>query len=374
MHISGCQSMRLCSMRPLSRARGVHVLSSRIGKVQESFHLPVHRIEMTVPATTSNFGPGFDCFGAALNMHNRVIIERAEKFSMHISGEGAWSLTRTDQNLIVRMTAKALGLMEQEMPPLRFECWNAVPPRRGLGSSSSAIVAGYAAGLALGGKRLASPATKKLLLSLAAQEESDVKRMRHARIAPAVYGGFQISFPGEAGTEQWITQRVSVPEGLQLVLFIPDDEANTDLCREILPPSLTYEETIFNISRAAMLINCFATAQFNPLRFAMEDRLHQQHRSKLFPHCEPIIEAALKAGAHGAFLSGAGPTVVAITGGVGIADVGSDTMSQFLAEGVSEAVHEAAVRNNVRGSVHIASPSVGGLMSAGYDSEGYRLW
>jgi len=163
-----------------------------------------------------------------------------------------------------------------------------------------------------------------------------------------------------------------VPEGLQLVLFIPDDEANTDLCREILPPSLTYEETIFNISRAAMLINCFATAQFNPLRFAMEDRLHQQHRSKLFPHCEPIIEAALKAGAHGAFLSGAGPTVVAITGGVGIADVGSDTMSQFLAEGVSEAVHEAAVRNNVRGSVHIASPSVGGLMSAGYDSEGYR--
>jgi len=173
---------------------------------------------------------------------------------------------------------------------------------------------------------------------------------------------------------QWITQRVALPEGLQLVLFIPDDEASTETARAILPASLTYEDTIFNIARASMLVNCFASGQFTPLRFAMEDRLHQQHRSKLFPHCEPIIQAALKAGAHGAFLSGAGPTVVAVTGGVGIADVGSDTMSQFLAEGVSRAVHDAAERQGVRGSVHIAGPSLLGLTSVGFDESGSRMW
>jgi len=356
----------------LGGTRRSSVLSSRIGAVEESRRRPVHRIELTVPATTSNLGPGFDCLGIALNMHNRIVIERADTFSMHIEGEGRWTLARDESNIIVRMTAKALGLMEKSMPPFRFECQNAVPPRRGLGSSSSAIVAGFAAGLAFGGKKLYTPSTKKLLLSLAAREESDAQRMRHARIAPAIYGGFHLSFPGQG--EQWITQRVALPEGLQLVLFIPDDEASTETARAILPASLTYEDTIFNIARASMLVNCFASGQFTPLRFAMEDRLHQQHRSKLFPHCEPIIQAALKAGAHGAFLSGAGPTVVAVTGGVGIADVGSDTMSQFLAEGVSRAVHDAAERQGVRGSVHIAGPSLLGLTSVGFDESGSRMW
>ena len=120
------------------------------------------------------------------------------------------------------------------------------------------------------------------------------------------------------------------------MLFVPDDEASTDRAREILPAELRLQDAVFNIGRSAVLVNCFATGQFGPLRFAMSDRMHQRHRAKLFPHCEPIIQAAVRAGAHGAFLSGAGPSVVAVTGGAGIADLGSDTMSQFLAEGVSQ--------------------------------------
>lgn len=77
--------------------------------------------------------------------------------------------------------------------------------------------------------------------------------------------------------------------------------------RSVLPKTTSYEDAIFNISRAAMLVNCFATSQFDPLRFAMEDRLHQQYRTHMFPF-EPLIEAAVKAGAHAAFLSGAGPS------------------------------------------------------------------
>ena len=275
-----------------------------------------------------------------------------------------------------------------------------IPPTRGMGSSSAALVAGLAAGLAFGGKDMSTPATKKLLLQLAAEEEG------HAdNVAPAIYGGFQIAFNTD---EQWITQRVGLPDGLQCVLFIPDDEMSTTEARAVLPSSLSYKDAVHNISRAAMLVNCFSTAQFDPLRYAMQDRLHQQYRSHMFPF-EPFIQTALEAGAHGAFLSGAGPTVLAIAGGVGIADPGSDTMSQFLAEAVSargltspmsipsrgmgtrfrscaahsfagplwqvsEAMLDVARKQSLPGTVHIATPSLAGFNSVGTAADGTVLW
>jgi len=333
--------------------------------VQESFFKPVHRVVISVPATTANLGPGFDSFGFALDVWNRVIVERSDTFSMHNSGEGAERISTGPDNMVARMATKALESLGCETPPLRFECQNAVPPTRGMGSSSAALVAGLTAGLAFGGKDMSTPATKKLLLQLAAQEEG------HAdNVAPAIYGGFQIAF--SAG-EQWITQRVGLPYGMQCVLFIPDDEMSTTEARAALPGALPYKDAVFNIARASMLVNCFATAQFDPLRYAMEDRLHQQYRSHMFPF-DQFIKTALEAGAHGAFLSGAGPTVLAIAGGVGIADPGSDTMSQFLAEAVSEAMLDVARKQGISGTVHIASPSLTGMQSVGYAADGTVLW
>jgi len=346
--------------RPLSTN-----IRSRIQRVQESFFKPVDKVVINVPATTANLGPGFDSFGFALDVWNRVTVERADTFSMTITGEGADRLKCDEDNMVAQMTAKALATLGQEMPPLRFECQNAIPPTRGMGSSSAALVAGLAAGLAIGGKDMSTPATKKLLLQLAAGEEG------HAdNVAPAIYGGFQIAFNTE---EQWITQRVGLPDGLQCVLFIPDDEMSTTEARAVLPPSLPYKDAIFNISRAAMLVNCFSTAQFDPLRYAMEDRLHQQYRAHMFPF-DGFIKCALEAGAHGAFLSGAGPTVLAIAGGVGIADPGSDTMSQFLAEAVSEAMLNVARNAGIQGTVHIATPSFAGFNSVGTAADGTMLW
>lgn len=331
-----------------------------------AFAIPqVDKVIINVPATTANLGPGFDSFGFALDVWNRVIVERADEFSMTITGEGADRLDCSENNMVARMANRAMRELGVEPPPLRFVCQNAIPPTRGMGSSSAALVAGLAAGLAFAGKDMSTPATKKLLLQLAAEEEG------HAdNVAPAIYGGFQIAF--EAG-EQWITQRVALPYGMQCVLFIPDDEMSTTEARAALPDAITYKDAIFNISRAAMLVNCFATAQFDPLRYAMEDRLHQNYRTHMFPF-EPFIKTALQAGAHGAFLSGAGPTVLAIAGGVGIADPGSDTMSQFLAEAVSEALLEEARKNGISGTVHISTPSFGGLNSVGTTADGAVLW
>ena len=232
---------------------------SRIQRVQESFFKPVDRVVINVPATTANLGPGFDSFGFALDVWNRLIVERADKYSMTITGEGADRLDTSENNMVVQMTYRALkSLGISDIPPLRFQCMNAVPPTRGMGSSSAALVAGLAAGLAFGGKDMSSQATKKLLLQLAADAEG------HAdNVAPAIYGGFQIAFKAGADTDkqQWITQRVSVPHGMQCVLFIPDDEMSTTEARACLPDALPYKDAVFNISRAAMLVNCFATGQ-----------------------------------------------------------------------------------------------------------------
>lgn len=151
-------------LRPPSgaRCRASSALTSRISSITESFFTPAHRVSVTVPATISNLGPGFDCFGFALDLGNRVVVQRSHVFSMEIHGEGV-DLPRTEDNLIARMTHKALAELGVQPTPLRFECHNAVPPRKGFGSSSTAVVAGLAAGLALGGKDLELPSSKQLL-------------------------------------------------------------------------------------------------------------------------------------------------------------------------------------------------------------------
>jgi homoserine kinase len=350
---------------PVAGARGL-AGSSKITRIQESFFEPVNRVVVNVPATTANLGPGFDSFGFALDVWNRVTVERADKFSLTVLGEGSDTIDTSEKNIVVKMCRLALKTLGQEMPPLQFECQNAVPPTRGMGSSSAALVSGLAAGLALGGKDLSTPATKKLLLQLAADEEGHPDN-----VAPAIYGGFQIAL--QTPTGQWITQRVNIPEGTQCVLFIPDEEMSTTEARKALPESLSYADAIHNISRASMLVNCFATGQFDPLRYAMQDKLHQQYRSHMFPF-EPIIKVALEAGAHGAYLSGAGPTVLAITGGSGRANVGDDTMSHFLAEATADAMIREASDRGISGTAHIATPSEVGIKSTGVSVSGVRLW
>lgn len=152
--------------RPAAEARALSTaLTSRIASITESFFTPVQRVTLSVPATISNLGPGFDCFGFAIDFENRVVVERADKFSIEIHGERT-NLPLTEDNLLVRMTHKAFHELGVKPPPLRFECHNAVPPRKGFGSSSATVVAGLAAGLAFCGKDLHIPSTKQLLCVL----------------------------------------------------------------------------------------------------------------------------------------------------------------------------------------------------------------
>ena len=307
------------------------------------------RLILSVPATSANMGPGFDCFGFAVDVRNELIVERGE-FVIEIEGEGKGELPTDESNAIYDAVKVGFEAARPGVPlpkDLRFTSVNRIPPARGLGSSSAALVSGLACGLALGGMDVDAPRTKQILLNLASDIEGHPDN-----VAPAIYGGFQISINDD---NQWITQRVNCPADVQTVLFIPKFQSLTAETRAQLSTTMPMSTAVHNIARAGLLVNAFATGNLELLPYATQDLIHQPIRGKPFG-LDSLIDAALKAGAQGCFMSGAGPTVLAVVGGHG-GSVENDTAGTFKASKVADAMLAASRANNVDGDVVIASPT-----------------
>ncbi len=259
-------------------------------------------LTVKVPATTANMGPGFDSLGMALDLWNEVTVAPGD-FAVYVEGEGAGELPLDESNLVVTAIHTALRHAGENVPDLTIHCNNAIPLRRGLGSSSGAAVAGLMTGLAIAGRE-PDPA---LLLELAAKLEGHPDNA-----APAVYGGCCITVRGPDG---WIVDQAPLPNNLHAVTFMPDVETETTEARAILPDMVSRKDAVFNLGRTALLVNALGTGRLDLLRHATEDRLHQPQRGSVFPAMKNIIRGALNGGAHGAFLSGSGPSVIALTTG-----------------------------------------------------------
>lgn len=184
-------------------------------------------------------GPGFDCLGIALTEHNFLAVERAPSFSLEIVGEGVESLPRDESNFYYRAFklgyAASAPAGETVVPPVRLTCTNAIPPARGLGSSSACLVAGVSAGFALNGFDPSSGETRNRVFQICAEQEGHPDN-----VAPAIYGGLQLSFlPDEHG--RFLTQRIAVhpnAEGATAVLYVPDFELPTKEARALLKPEV----------------------------------------------------------------------------------------------------------------------------------------
>ncbi len=247
----------------------------------------------------------------------------------------------------MRAAFKAAG---KPMPPVKCTCTNRIPFSRGLGSSSAGIVSGLIAGLVLSGHEL--PVTgAEALLTLASDIEGHPDN-----VAPAIYGGVQLGIRSDG---RWYSSHVNMPPGLQCVLFIPDATSETAAARAILPDAYSRADCVFNIGRAALIANALSSGRLDELRFAMEDRLHQPYRAATLPHLQPLIRAALEHGAHGAFLSGAGPAVLAITSGRK-GDIFAQRQGERCERAVADAMKEAASAVGVPGRVFIMEPSARG--------------
>ena len=269
----------------------------------------LERATIRVPATSANLGPGFDCLGMAVDLWNETSVSRGE-FSIDICGEGSESLPIDETNLVITSARHAFRVLGIDDVGLTFSCENRVPLTRGLGSSSAATVTGIAAAFAFAGHDLDDVETQDQMFAIAAGIEGHPDNA-----APAVYGGCQIgiNIDDSSSDQSWVTSRVDIADELKAVVFVPEFSMQTAEARGILPDNLPRTDAVFNIGRAAMLVHALSSGQWELLRHATDDRLHQPQRIEhLFPRFHPIARGAMDAGAHGVFLSGAGPTVMAL--------------------------------------------------------------
>jgi homoserine kinase len=305
------------------------------------------RVVVRVPATSANLGPGFDAIGMALDMWSEFTIERSDKFEVICEGEGAHDMPLDDTNLVCFGLKAAFKKAGKEVPILKYHLVNRIPYARGLGSSSAAIVGGLVAGCVLAGHRFPAWGSEDLL-NMAAEIEGHPDN-----VAPALYGGIQL---GIHTGERWMTERVNLPPGLLCVCFIPDAIGKTSTARGVLSDTITRKEAIFNIGRVAWLINALASNNIDQLRYGVEDALHQPQRgAAVYPHLYPIIQAAEAAGASAAYLSGAGPTVMAITSGAS-GDIFTQREKERVDSKVAEAMLAAAEKCGTIGQVFITAP------------------
>lgn len=263
-------------------------------------------VSVAVPATSANLGPGFDCLGLALGMHDVLTGEVVEGgLEVEVTGEGAGTLPRDERHLVVRSMRAAFAVLGVEPPGLRLRFDNTIPQSRGLGSSSAAIVGGLALARALvvGGERFDDDS----LLFLANRIEGHPDN-----VAPAVIGGFVVA--GQAlspeGAEEVWALSAPISASISAVAFVPPTGVPTEAARNLLPAQVPHAEAAANTGRAAVLVAAMAGAPDQLLR-GTEDFLHQSYRSAAMPESFALVQE-LRADGYAAFISGAGPTVLVL--------------------------------------------------------------
>ena len=291
------------------------------------------KVTVRAPATSANMGPGFDCLGIALDIWNVITVEVGVE-GFHISGQGEDELPRDRSNMVWKSIARVFLEAGRPVPAMSLTCRNDIPTARGLGSSSAALVGGLTAGNELCGR----PFSQTDLLQIAAEIEGHPDN-----VAPALFGGMQIAvYEGD----RVICAPVPVPEELSAVLYIPSLPMPTEEARGLLGIEVPRSDAVFNIGRAALLVRAMATGDLERLDIATEDRLHQPARQTIFFPMKNIIRAALGAGALGAFLSGAGSTVLALA-----------TENEFT---IGYEMADAAAKSGIDGEVRITRPTTEG--------------
>jgi homoserine kinase len=240
-------------------------------------------VTVRVPASTSNLGPGFDCLGVALRIYNDAVVTRGAKSRPQaMAGEAADMFFRHTRRAPFSFSASITGN---------------IPGSRGLGSSVTVRLGVLQALNALTGNRVDRLSIFQLCAELEGHPDN---------AAPAIFGGFTV-------VRGQTFQRFAVSERLYFVLLIPDLEINTSRARQILPSQIRHVAAVKNCANACAITAAFASDNYHDLRGAFVDDLHQPYRKKLIPFLPRVIAAAEKAGALGAFLSGSGSTITAVT-------------------------------------------------------------
>lgn len=249
---------------------------------------------ITVPATSANMGPGFDCLGVAVKFHNVIEITPSRFFSVSVRGEGARFLKTKGGNIFLNIFNEKYEKLTGRQENFRFKFENNIPISRGLGSSSAVIVSAITAAHQMAGLAI----DKQRIL-----EEALVYEAHPDNITPATFGGFNIAVADNGKVHR---VGVNMDEELRTVVVIPDKPISTRASRNALPKKLPFGEAVFNVGRSSLMVAALLRKDYSVLRAASEDRFHQHIRMRLLPQLFDVQKAALNAGALMSTLSGSG--------------------------------------------------------------------
>jgi homoserine kinase len=260
----------------------------------------MQQVTVRVPASTSNLGPGFDSLGIALRIYNRITIVRGASRSQDHPRIVAEAADRFFKQTRGRAFSFSYSTTEQ------------IPRSRGLGSSAAVRLGVLLALNFLSG----SPLDRLIMFELCSELEGHPDNA-----APAIFGGFTVAgsarfgdsrqFSGQRGVRT--IQHFPVSPRLNFVLLVSPVEIATSTARKLLPLKISHAAAVRSCANACALTAAFVAQDYNKLRGAFGDYLHQPFRAKLIPFLPDVIDAAEQAGALGAFLSGSGSTVAAVT-------------------------------------------------------------
>ena len=282
-------------------------------------------VAVKVPATSANLGPGFDCMGLALDLWDEVSIHATTgPTSVVVEGEGAGNVELGEDNLVVRALRLALDRAGAPQVGVRMRCLNRIPHSRGLGSSASAIVAGVTLARALIGDP--DVLGRQEILEIGSEMGGHPDK-----VAPAVFGGATVAGMNEETSEVGAL-RLSPPEAIAPVVFVPDFELRTATARAALPDTVAHVDARFNVARASALTAILSghasggADLHTQLMEATRDRLHQEPRRAAMKPSLALVDWLRGAG-YAAVVSGAGPTVMSLE------PVGADIRRDAAASG-----------------------------------------
>ena len=258
-------------------------------------------MHIKVPATSANMGPGFDSIGVALQLYNHLWFEQIEEgLEIIIKRKHEIEIPTDKNNLIYKTMVDFFAETGNVMPPVRLIQEDYIPMVRGLGSSAACIVAGLLAANHLSGCHY----SREELAQIAAKIEGHPDNSN-----PALFGGMVV---GATDYNEMRHVRLDLPNDLVFAIMVPNFPVSTHDARRVLPSTYDRSDAVFNASRAALLVASIYSGNYENLSMAMEDSIHQPYRSQLIPDMERIFKAAKNHGALGAYLSGAGSTLMAV--------------------------------------------------------------
>ena len=263
------------------------------------------KVRVSVPSTTANLGPGFDCLGAALDLHNEFVFTRidggGDHFDLIMESSDGNHLRGGPENLVFRAAQKVWASANVSPFALEARVKLAVPPARGLGSSATAIVAGLIGANAI----MDSPLSKEKLLELAIDIEGHPDN-----VVPSLLGGLCLT--ARSASHRWRIVRCDWDNSIKVVIAIPGIRLSTSEARRVMPKNIPISDAVINMGALTLLLNGLKTGNSELIKEGMFDKLHEPYRWKLIKGGLEVKQAALQAGALGCAISGAGPSILAL--------------------------------------------------------------